>query len=246
MVSRFENTKELTILRGLELAPSWFTKVNSIDNAGSLLLDICKKLNVRNICVLTGDPASNEPNWQIKLSSSRNIEFEDILPLGCLSQILDEELSKGNLRITQISRNDDGAEGRFIFVMTGNASPEQIVFVFECENEISFSNLAVLRFLADILYENFIENDIVLNNTNQLERLLSPIEFDNHPVDRMAQKPAEDVVKALQAARNNLIGNFEELGETIPVGQALGDLMVKDILIVSSILFWPVVIYWLW
>jgi hypothetical protein len=72
------------------------------------------------------------------------------------------------------------------------------------------------------------------------------INGDGDPVDTNVQKRAEDAVKALQAAQNNLISNLEELGETTPVRLTLRNWIVKDILIISSILFWPAVIYWLW
>jgi hypothetical protein len=72
------------------------------------------------------------------------------------------------------------------------------------------------------------------------------INDDSHAVDTKVQKRAEDAVKALQVAQNNLISNLEELDETTPVRLTLGNLIVKDFLIFSSILFWPIVIYWLW
>ncbi|MCP4071303.1 MAG: hypothetical protein GY742_06120 [Hyphomicrobiales bacterium] len=69
---------------------------------------------------------------------------------------------------------------------------------------------------------------------------------DIHHVDSTVKKRGEDAVRALKIAQINLNNNLEELDKATPAHQTLGDLIVKDILIVSSILFWPVVIYWLW
>ena len=86
-----ENEEQILSIKGIELLlnlnviPILYGDVIldenhsfSIISGDRIILEICKKLNVRNICVLTGDPESDEPSWQIKLSSSKNIEFEDI------------------------------------------------------------------------------------------------------------------------------------------------------------------------
>lgn len=64
--------------------------------------------------------------------------------------------------------------------------------------------------------------------------------------DEKTPMSPEQAIQALQNAQNNLIDQFSDLEHVKSARQSLGDLIVKDILIVSSALFWPSVIYWLW
>lgn len=60
------------------------------------------------------------------------------------------------------------------------------------------------------------------------------------------QERGEQAVYALQVAQSNFINHIADLNEATPVHQTLANLIAKDILIVASVLFWPVVVYWLW
>lgn len=60
------------------------------------------------------------------------------------------------------------------------------------------------------------------------------------------QERGEQAVYALQTAQSNFINHIADLSEATPVHQTLANLIAKDILIVASVLFWPVIIYWLW
>lgn len=62
--------------------------------------------------------------------------------------------------------------------------------------------------------------------------------------DKAAVRP-EDAVGALQVAQDNLVEQIYELEGATPAHQTLRDLIIKDVLIVASIAFWPAMIYWL-
>lgn len=55
----------------------------------------------------------------------------------------------------------------------------------------------------------------------------------------------EEVVGALQVAQDNLIERIYELEKATPADQTLRDLIIKDVLIVASVAFWPAMFYWL-
>jgi len=55
----------------------------------------------------------------------------------------------------------------------------------------------------------------------------------------------EEVVGALQVAQDNLIERIYELEKATPAHQTLRELVIKDVLIVASVAFWPAMIYWL-
>lgn len=57
---------------------------------------------------------------------------------------------------------------------------------------------------------------------------------------------AKNAMNALQQAQSNVASRLTELEAATPAHQTLSDLIIKDILIVSSALFWPAIIYWLW
>jgi len=55
----------------------------------------------------------------------------------------------------------------------------------------------------------------------------------------------EEMVGALQVARDNLVERIYELEKATPAHQTWRELVIKDVLIVASIAFWPAMIYWL-
>jgi len=55
----------------------------------------------------------------------------------------------------------------------------------------------------------------------------------------------EELVGALQVAHDNVVDIIYELEEATPAFQTLGNIIVKDVLILASIAFWPTMIYWL-
>ncbi len=55
----------------------------------------------------------------------------------------------------------------------------------------------------------------------------------------------QEIVGALQVAQDNLVERIYEFEKATPAHQTLRDLVIKDVLIVASIAFWPAMIYWL-
>jgi hypothetical protein len=69
---------------------------------------------------------------------------------------------------------------------------------------------------------------------------------NSHPLRGQKQPlQPEEVVGALQVAQDNLVERIYEFEKATPAHQTLGELIIKDVLIVASIAFWPAMFYWL-
>ncbi len=55
----------------------------------------------------------------------------------------------------------------------------------------------------------------------------------------------KEVVGALQVAQDNLMERIYELEKATPADQTIRELVIKDVLIVASVAFWPAMFYWL-
>ncbi len=69
---------------------------------------------------------------------------------------------------------------------------------------------------------------------------------NSHPMRGRGRKlQPEEAVGALKVAQDRVAQRIFELEGATPAHQTLGDLIIKDVLILASIAFWPAVFYWL-
>jgi hypothetical protein len=81
MESQSEDINQAVIATGYDFAPRWMNKAESIEDAQKLLAELCANYDVHRANVLFGDHRHDNIRWEVRLSSSGDIELTDILPI---------------------------------------------------------------------------------------------------------------------------------------------------------------------